>query len=459
MTRASSSRGARSEIVVPGEFLVQLPFSESLASTATPRGRRTGRHRVRRRLRWVKRFDDLLEKVHCVEVRRVHEPLRVGGGRNVAIRRRMDSTFLVRVDPDRIGTGGVIDTFRDSDLVDGVEANRLFLVAAERDDASFAFNSMALQQIGAAAALSQTVGDPTVFVAVLDTGVEILHPLLATAFAGGIDTVDLRLQNPPPGKRWAGDFKHVDPDPTDDVGHGTHIAGIISAGTTNGGAAPGCRFLAIRVLARLENINGVPQMLAAGKSDDIARGIRAAVDRGARVINMSYANAAADAPGVLSLLERNELTLAVQRGVLPVAAMGNLGPAAPMAFPAGASLTLPVVAVGAIDEHDQRLPQSQTGPHLSVVAPGRNIVSTLPGGLVGLLSGTSMATAYVSAAAALAQSLRRKSQKPLLTPVALKSAILASARHLGPGGLVRNDEFGYGCLNMNALLNMVKTMP
>src|SRR5262245_22851320 len=125
VTSSSSPRGARSGIVVPGEFLVELPFSESLASTATRRGRRTGRPRGRRPLRWVKRFDDALEKVHCMEVRRVHEPLPIAGGKNVAIRRRIDSTFLVRVDPDRIGTETVIDILRDSDLVDGIEPNRL----------------------------------------------------------------------------------------------------------------------------------------------------------------------------------------------------------------------------------------------------------------------------------------------------------------------------------------------
>ena len=171
-------------------------------------------------------------------------------------------------------------------------------------------------------------GGSGVIVAVLDTGVG--DASLSTRAASDLASVHLV-----PG--W--DFVDDDADPTDENGHGTVIASMIAADTNNGfgltGLAYGARIMPIRVIDRF----GV------GQREAISRGLRFAVDHGARVINLSFSfgrgTIEADITAVVAALE-----YAAERGALIVGAAGNDG---------GASLNFParskhVLAVGATTE-------------------------------------------------------------------------------------------------------------
>lgn len=250
----------------------------------------------------------------------------------------------------------------------------------------------ALYKVGATCAWERTRGSAEVIVAVVDSGVDPTHPDLAARLrTDGYDFVD------------------DDDDPRDENGHGTHVAGIIAAILDNNegiaGLAPNVTILPVRV------------MNARGKGSDraIARGIRFAADRGAKVINLSLGATLtlnADEP---SALVNEAIVYAQQRGALIVAAAGN--DAVPL--PNAIAVDNPdVLVVAATDQRDRKAPFSNSGPWVAVSAPGVNILSTMPTYEVFLtsdelprderfrrnydyMSGTSQATPYVSALAAL----------------------------------------------------------
>lgn len=264
------------------------------------------------------------------------------------------------------------------------------------------------------------VGKSGVTVAVLDTGVDYDHPDLAGRIIKGPDYVDRDL------------------DPRDMHGHGTHVAGIITAGLNNqegiSGMAPNVKILAIRVL----------DAKGSGSLFNIAKGIAYAANNGAKVINMSLGSPSGGS--TMRTLANFLSKYAEARGSLIIAAAGNSGGA--IGFPAAASEFL---SVGAVNEDKYIASFSNRGKELDVVAPGVQITSTFPtyevtANQLGLphsyatLNGTSMATPMVSALAAMLWS-----QNPYLTPVQVRERIETSATDLGSIGV--DELYGYGLIN------------
>lgn len=246
-------------------------------------------------------------------------------------------------------------------------------------------------------------------VAVVDSGVDLAHPDLSAVLVPGRDLVD------------------GDDVPTDLNGHGTHVAGIVAGIAGNGvgiaGAALRSNVMPIRVL----DANG------SGYSSTVAEGVLWAADNGASVINLSLGG-----PKNNSVLE-GAISYALGKGVTVVAAAGNEAlNGDPVLYPAA---TPGVVAVGAVDSNDVRAVFSSTGAHLAVAAPGVGIVSTLPGGGYGSMSGTSMAAPFVAGAAALL-----KAAVTDVTPERLRTLIISTATDLGPVG--HDPEYGAGLVDI-----------
>ncbi len=223
-----------------------------------------------------------------------------------------------------------------------------------------------------------------VTVAVIDTGIDASHPDLAGRVA------------------WGPDFVQDDGNPADDHGHGTHVAGTVAALANNGigvvGVAPGARVLAVKVL----------NAEAWGYWSDIADGVIASYQRGARVLNLSLGGASD------SYTLRAAIAQAQQAGALVVAAAGNNATDQlhyPAAYPG-------VIAVGATTRTDARAAFSTFGAWVAVAAPGEGIVSTAKGGGYAYMSGTSMATPQVAALAALL-----RARRPDWTPAQVRAAI------------------------------------
>jgi hypothetical protein len=206
--------------------------------------------------------------------------------------------------------------------------------------------------------------------------------------------------------------------------HGTHVAGIIAAGL-NGvgvvGVAPGAKVMAVK--ASVSPSGGIPSSAALGA-------VQYAVDNGADIINMSFGTAVGTTRSAAAVLEM-AVQYAVDRGVLVVAAAGNSGAdiSSSYVFPAAFSLFYPgVIAVGSTTNTDERSSFSNYGTPVNLYAPGSYLMSTIGTGGYGYKSGTSMATPMVAGGAAVVLS-----HDPTLTPAALRTTLVGSARALGWG--------------------------
>jgi len=170
------------------------------------------------------------------------------------------------------------------------------------------------------------------------------------------------------------------------VRHGTHVAGIISAVTDNGAAVAGMTWND-PVLCIATNSATIDDSIIFGY-----QGILYAAERGVRVINCSWGR-----PGNSSLLEMAVLEYVSSLGAIVFAAAGNEGndvPFYPAAYPG-------VFAVANVLNNGVRHASSSFGLWVDAAAPGVGIYSLFPGGQVGPLTGTSMASPVVAGAAAL----------------------------------------------------------
>jgi subtilisin family serine protease len=270
--------------------------------------------------------------------------------------------------------------------------------------------------MGAASAWARATSG-AVTVAVVDTGVDLSHPDLAPNLwtnpgevpGNGIDD---------DGDGFVDDVHGVNlldgsGDPSDDNGHGTHIAGIVAARGDNGigvaGVAWRARIMAVKVL----------DANAAGDMSTVARGIGYAVAHGARIVNVSLSGPRQGADIVAALDE------ARAAGVVVVAAAGNTGADLDVTPAYPAALDEPnLVTVTASDRRGALAPRASFGrTAVDLSAPGQDILSTARGGGYELRSGTSTAAAQVSGALALLAGAR-----PGLGGEAMRAALLAAAR-------------------------------
>jgi subtilisin family serine protease len=271
----------------------------------------------------------------------------------------------------------------------------------------------ALDDVAFGSAWATTKG-AGVTVAVVDSGVLGSHEDLSGSVLQGTDFVST-------GNGW-----------NDQLGHGTHVAGVIAAHYGNGlgitGAAPGVKILPVRVL----DAGG------SGQSSNVAAGIIYAADHAARVVNLSLGGTGADS-GVHAAIQ-----YAISKGSVVVAAAGNSGESGspriyPGAFPE-------VIAVGAVDVHNARASFSNIGDYVDVVAPGVDVLSTYNGSNHAYAwgSGTSMATPYASAAVALIVAA-----DPARDVATTRHLLESTARDLGTAG--RDTSYGFGLISPRAL--------
>ncbi|NWF77161.1 MAG: S8 family serine peptidase [Chloroflexi bacterium] len=200
-----------------------------------------------------------------------------------------------------------------------------------------------------------TRGDPSIIVAVLDTGISKDNPNLACRVIAEVNFTN-------------------SPTSDDLYGHGTHMAGTIAA------IAPECRLINVKVADD------------SGKCEPavVAKGIIWAVNHGARVINISLSMRAS--PNL-----EEAVNYAWSQGAIIIAAAGNKGGSEP-AYPA---YYVNCLAVAGINRNDSLALLSSHGDWVDVAAPGFNIYSELPDNQYGYKTGTSAATAHVSGVAAL----------------------------------------------------------
>jgi subtilisin family serine protease len=282
----------------------------------------------------------------------------------------------------------------------------------------------ALDVINAPEVWNQNITGNGIVVAVVDSGVDYTHPDLdgniwrnaGEIAENGID--DDRNGYIDDIRGW--DFVASDNNPMDlDFdGHGTHIAGAIAAERNNfgiTGVAPNAKIMPVRVLP----------FVGSGDPNNVAAGIRYAADNGANVINLSLGNEFAP-----SNVINDAIQYANNKGSVVVVAAGNSGVDQPD-YPAR-NANLWGIAVGSIDvsgRMDDSSNRSGSTPLDYLVAPGVEIVSTIPDEDYELRSGTSMATPHVAGVAALVLNAN-----PTLTPAQVEYILTTTANRNGLTG-------------------------
>ncbi|WP_241844694.1 S8 family serine peptidase [Kitasatospora sp. CB01950] len=230
-------------------------------------------------------------------------------------------------------------------------------------------------------------------VAVIDTGVDVVNQQLSAPgkVIAGPDL--LGSSTPADQKKPEGDSR------TDPVGHGTKVAGIIGAAQKDKVGFVG--------LAKDATILSIRQNDAEGHGSvkTLIDAINAAIDAKVDVINISQdvrvevdATKPADAPAFAEDTQLQAvLNKAESRQIVVVASSGNDGAEGPT-YPAKYDT---VLAVGASDRNNERAPFSQYGDFVDVVAPGVDMLSTVPGGGQCTDNGTSFSAPYVAGLAAV----------------------------------------------------------
>lgn len=246
-------------------------------------------------------------------------------------------------------------------------------------------------------------------IAILDTGVAPD----ATFDLGRLRSLDIGLGAAPGTAR--------------DDGHGTSVAALAAGAAADApGVAPAASLLSIRVTD------------ASGTSDlfTLSSAIVAAVDAGARIINISLGG-----PTTGAVLDA-AIAYATQQGALIVAAAGN-DQAAQLAWPAADTR---VVSVGAVDKAEQQVFFSNSGASLQLTAPGYGVQTAWLNGQRVTVDGTSASAPLVAGAIAALVS-----RNPSLTPAQAADLLARTANDAGQPGA--DPAFGRGIANLGTAMN------
>lgn len=232
--------------------------------------------------------------------------------------------------------------------------------------------------------MSTNCKDSQILVGVIDTGIDINHNTLKTSI----------WQNPKPLKmNFFGDTDVTGWDYARDTtltidshGHGTHISGIISG---KNGVCPEVKILGSAYYKETDDPN--VNFQHANKA------LEYLINKDVKIINYSGGG------GWFSQTEYDLLEKAKEKGILVIVAAGNFKQDADkfLYFPAAYEFDN-ILAIGSINQTDVMSAFSNFGvQNVDITAPGNNILSTTPRNNIGLMSGTSQATAFVSGVAAL----------------------------------------------------------
>ena len=420
---------------------VQFVFAQSNSDSFSQRSYTPGELIVRLRPDVSsKQLDALSKKLGALSVSPVFSPT-TPAGQHPRLRRN----HLIRF-PIDWALEPLLQRYARHPAIEAVALNRLNRPCAETvpNDPNYREQwNLVLMNMPQAWHLEQ--GNPTVTVAVVDSGIDIQHPDFRSQLwqnageirgnridddgNGYVDDIHGWDFSDAPVLSGNGDWKVRDNDPQDETGHGTHVSGIIAAKPNNGigiaGIAWNCRLMPVRAGFKF---GGGTYF----QNDDAAAAIVYAADNGAQVINMSWGDT------VNAFIIEDAVAYAYTRGCVLVAAAGNEG-AVGSWYPAGLKT---VISVAWIDAERQLASDSNFGATIDIAAPGDEILSTDLNSGYQNSSGTSIAAAHVSGVAALVLSAN-----PNYTNAEIQATLISTA-----GPLFSSNLVGAGLVDASAAL-------
>ena len=298
-----------------------------------------------------------------------------------------------------------------------------------------------LDSISAGDAWSLAKANRSVTVAVLDLGFDINHPDLKQNLVAGYNSNNAV---------YGGDRSNVSPVSGSESGHGTHVAGIIGAVANNGIGVAGASYNARVMPIKVVDANGVATVETIVAAYDYV--ISRASQYNVRVVNLSMG--LRGQPHNADVLYR-KVDEAYKKGIVTVAAAGNNAQSGPYSiFPGDYDRVVSVISLRRNGSSVTKAASSNYNAYgersKNISAPGDSIYSTIPYSRYGSMSGTSMATPFVSSVLAL-----EFAAKPSLSADDAVSTLYATARDIGATGWDRT--YGWGEANARyAVLGVTK---
>lgn len=329
--------------------------------------------------------------------------------------------------PDGFAVADAIQIYRQDPNVAMVQPNFIYNIDSTPNDPQFG-QLYGMIKIAATEAWNTTTGDPTVVVAVIDTGIEKTHPDLAANLyqnpgeiaANGVDDDQNGFVDDFSG--W--DFLNGDNDPADGHSHGTHCSGTIGGVGNNGIGVAGVNWnVKVMPLKTHDDVVGGSTSVTVISTFQYVTMMR---NRGVNIRATSNSYGGPPEAGSYDQALKDAIDASGRAGVLNVFAAGNqltvdqeenndVLPTYP-----GSYNSPSILAVAASDQNDNRASFSHYGlTTVDVAAPGVGIMSTVLNGGYGSKSGTSMSTPHTAGAAALLAAAH-----PSLSAASIKATLM-----------------------------------
>ncbi len=333
-----------------------------------------------------------------------------------------------------------------------VQPNYIYTIAYTPNDPDYKLHHW---NIGIESFWDNSQGSTDIITAVIDTGIDIDHPDLSQNIWKNEKEIWNNIDDDNNGyidDVYGWNFIIDSNNPRDDLGHGTHVAGIISAVGNNSigisGVNPKGKLLALKA----GDSNG--ELTSATITEAIAY----AVQQNANILNLSFGTSTKSAPD--TVIEKSVETALENPDIIIIAAAGNFG------VDIDSDQTIPaifnnVIAVSSVKIGNGVIlfdsDYSNFGNSIDLAAPGTNILSTYYTESLGHTykydDGTSMAAPFVSGIAGLL-----KAVSPSANRTTISEALFSGATDLGDPG--KDPYYGYGLVNANnALLALDKEPP
>ena len=322
-------------------------------------------------------------------------------------RKNFAQIFVVKFEKDKTSSE-VFANLKDAPEFAYVEKSKTYEIEFTPNDELYS-SQWGLEQINIESAWEHTIGDTSIIIGLIDTGVDFAHPDLQRKFK--LNAGEIGLDDNGNDKRYnqidddnngyvddyvgwnfltSDDFPNGNNNPSDDQGHGTFVAGIIGASTNNSIGVAGVNPNARVFVAKAFDSDGY------GKEEDVAAAMLYLANNGARIINMSFGDY------TYSQTMRDVIDYVTSLGVVLVGSAGNSSSSSPH-YPSSFEN---VISVGANTQGEDLASFSNYGNSLDLLAPGVSIISTGMGCEYVSASGTSASAPFVTGVVSLILSLQ-----------------------------------------------------